>query len=272
MKITRLDLRPSRGNRERISVIRRNPRRHRQVGRWMQRWIRDSCARHGGGPRSPRAAGCDGGRARSGTTRGGNEVPCFPVEEQRGPARMAAGQSHGTRAKAALAPMPLNTDPGGDPKCPSSLCHLLPMGRSTYVPCPRLAFLQQGHYRGYMTAGAVRILTCPAPGGSRTGSSFGRARKNADAADPQSRPCTPMPLRPCCGPCRPCILACGARAPSRSSIMSRRFGWFGIATLAAVLLLPRPGRAQQEFAWQGDFDAARAQARAEGRPLLVVFR
>lgn len=54
--------------------------------------------------------------------------------------------------------------------------------------------------------------------------------------------------------------------------MSRRFGWFGIATLAAVLLLPRPGRAQQEFAWQGDFDAARAQARAEGRPLLVVFR
>ena len=39
--------------------------------------------------------------------------------------------------------------------------------------------------------------------------------------------------------------------------------------MLAVLAAPKP---QEDFDWMSNLDAARAKARKEGRPLLVVFR
>ncbi|NUN47631.1 MAG: hypothetical protein HUU15_02215 [Candidatus Brocadiae bacterium] len=53
--------------------------------------------------------------------------------------------------------------------------------------------------------------------------------------------------------------------------MTRRL----LPALALAALLPfslRPAAEEPAFAWQDDLEAARARAKSEGRPLLIVFR
>ena len=56
--------------------------------------------------------------------------------------------------------------------------------------------------------------------------------------------------------------------------MNRRFLSFStLAVLAALSFVPNLfGTPQDDFEWLTDLDAARVQAKREGKPLLVVFR
>jgi len=51
--------------------------------------------------------------------------------------------------------------------------------------------------------------------------------------------------------------------------MRRELGWLGVGILAATAAVAQEPPALQ---WATDLERARAQAREQGRPLLVVFR
>ena len=45
-----------------------------------------------------------------------------------------------------------------------------------------------------------------------------------------------------------------------------------VCSLLAILASPRPAGAGEGIEWLGDLEAARAEAKRSGRPMLVVFR